>query len=50
MGFSTISASSAPIQSNAIATTKMGVQLPMTAFKTFPNGTSRDAVPLAVYS
>ena len=49
-GFKTKTASSAPIQSSAIAVTKMGIQLPVAALRTFPNGTSNDAVPFAVYS
>src|SRR5215475_1224332 len=47
-GFNTRSASTAPIQSNAIATAKMGIQLPVAVWRTFPSGTSNDAVPLAV--
>ncbi len=45
-GFNTKNASSAPSQSNAIATMKMGSQLPVVACKTFPRGTRSDAVPL----
>ncbi len=49
-GFKTKNARSAPIQSSAIAATKMGIQLPVAALRTFPSGTSNDAVPFAVYS
>src|SRR5437773_7545319 len=45
-GFKTKNARSAPIQSSAIAATKMGIQLPVAALRTFPSGTSNDAVPL----
>src|SRR5262252_5174538 len=47
-GFNTKNARSAPIQSNTIAAMKIGIQLPVVAFKTFPRGTSNDAVPFAV--
>src|SRR6266852_1350939 len=40
-GFNTKSANPAPIPSNAIARTKIGIQLPVAAWRTFPSGTSK---------
>jgi hypothetical protein len=49
-GLRTKRASNAAVKSNAMATAKIGTQLPVDALRRLPIGTSKDAVPLAVYN